>query len=768
MNQLRFLALTGGMLLLASCNSPQSYLTKGDAYFKEGKYTDASINYRKAIQKNVSFGEAYLGLGRTEVRLGNAVAAIQSLQRAVELMPTSDEPKVALGDLCLGGYVSAPSHPKFLYDTVSRMSQQILSKDPNSFDGLRYKGYIAMFDRKPEEALEAFRKADQAKPKQPEVMLVITQLLFQTSQAESGEKLAQSFIGEKKDFGALYDVLYSHFLSTGRTQEAEDLLKSKVASNPKKPEFLVQLASHYFRQKNRPAMLATLQKLLDNPSDFPQAHLQVGDFYTAVGDAAEARRQYEEGAKATSEDQLTYQKRVIGLLIAQGKRAEALPLLGDLVKANPKDASIRTLRAGLLLESGSAADRDIALTEFLALTKEKPEVATLHFALGQAYLRKGQVPEAVSQFKEAIQRNKGLMPARFALAEISRRGGDMKELLRITNEILAIKPGDLDARFYRSIALTGNGDFDQADRELTSLLTDTKDVTARYVAAELQLGLLRTSQKRYQEAEAIFRKYDNGRNDNDLRPVQGLSELYIAQGQPERALATWQNALKKAPDAPTILTAAADAAARAHQWDLALGYMQKVLEKQPDSTNANALVGQLYQNKGDINSAIASFTKAQQLGPKDPRPTLLLAMALESAGRKTEAIAAYRQAYSLAHDNPVVLNNLAYLLADTGGDLDEALKMAQQAQRSNPDVPNFSDTLGWIYAKKNMQDSAIQIFNNLVRKYPASSTYSFHLGYALLQKGDRAAAKNALMNALARKPSKEEESKIRELISTLG
>ena len=85
-----------------------------------------------------------------------------------------------------------------------------------------------------------------------------------------------------------------------------------------------------------------------------------------------------------------------------------------------------------------------------------------------------------------------------------------------------------------------------------------------------------------------------------------------------------------------------------------------------------------------------------------------------------------------------------------------------------PQDPNVSDTLGWIYIKKNLSDNAIQIFQELVQQYPNQATFRFHLAMALFQKGDKPRAKKELEQALKSNPPKEEAGKIRELMTRLG
>ena len=128
----------------------------------------------------------------------------------------------------------------------------------------------------------------------------------------------------------------------------------------------------------------------------------------------------------------------------------------------------------------------------------------------------------------------------------------------------------------------------------------------------------------------------------------------------------------------------------------------------------------------------------------------------------------YEATLKLDPNNVVALNNLAFLIAENGGDLNDALTKAQHAKQLLPNLSEISDTLGWIYLKKNLYDSAIDIFKELVSKQPGQSTFHYHLGMALSQKGDRSRALEQLKDALKYNPPKDEKDKIQQLINRLG
>jgi Flp pilus assembly protein TadD len=149
---------------------------------------------------------------------------------------------------------------------------------------------------------------------------------------------------------------------------------------------------------------------------------------------------------------------------------------------------------------------------------------------------------------------------------------------------------------------------------------------------------------------------------------------------------------------------------------------------------------------------------------------LALAQAYYVEGKTDEAKSGYRRVLELKPDEPRALNNLAFLMLESGESPDEALKLAQRGLQAKPDPTlktSLSDTVGWAYLKKKMYNEAVQTFQSLVKANDSNSTFHYHLGAALYEKGDKQRARTELQAALAAKPKPAEEPKIRELIGKL-
>src|SRR5207237_6866536 len=125
----------------------------------------------------------------------------------------------------------------------------------------------------------------------------------------------------------------------GKHDQAEAVLKKAVESNPKKFELLLNLAQHYYARQRRDEVGRVLDRLKSHAQEYPQAYEQVGAFYFRLGDGAEAMRQYEEAIHANPDKKALYQRLIIEVLMAQGRREDAKTLNDTIPKENPKDNS---------------------------------------------------------------------------------------------------------------------------------------------------------------------------------------------------------------------------------------------------------------------------------------------------------------------------------------------------------------------------------------------------------------------------------------------
>lgn len=99
--------------------------------------------------------------------------------------------------------------------------------------------------------------------------------------------------------------------------------------------------------------------------------------------------------------------------------------------------------------------------------------------------------------------------------------------------------------------------------------------------------------------------------------------------------------------------------------------------------NNDALLAAYYRTLGDIYASLKSYA---------------------------EAIEAYEKTLSYDHTDTMAMNNLAYFLAITDGNLDEALRLIERALSEADSNPVYLDTYAWVlFKRKNYAEARVQI-----------------------------------------------------------
>jgi Flp pilus assembly protein TadD len=112
----------------------------------------------------------------------------------------------------------------------------------------------------------------------------------------------------------------------------------------------------------------------------------------------------------------------------------------------------------------------------------------------------------------------------------------------------------------------------------------------------------------------------------------------------------------------------------------------------------------------------------------------------------------YREVLKRSPDDLKAANNLAWLIAQNGGNIDEALALAQKCKEKAPNNPQVADALGWIYLKKNNVTLAMSQFQDALRVDPKNQEILYHLGISQFRTGKTAEAARSLSAALTGTP----------------
>ena len=751
---------------LAGCGDSEAakkrLLETGNKYFDSGKFKEASIIYRKVLQKDQRYGEAYYRLGLSELKQGRYGDAVRWLRRASELQPENDDAHAKLGDLYLTIYLADRSKYKQLLVDFQELADRLLKRNPRSFEGLRMKGYLAVANENWKEAIASFQQANELKPNQGHVQLALAQAMVADRQPEAAEALVRSALDKNKNYGPIYDFLYAAALSRKDVAGAEAVLRQKVDNNPDSEPFLIELAGHYFRARDEKKVAEVLARLTADPKKFPDGFRQAGDFYFRAQKFDQAMAAYGDGIKAQPDQKAVYQKKQVELLSLQNKRTEAIALAQKVVDENPDDAEAKAIRASLRLRTGDPKELDVAIAEFRSVLSKMQDNPVLRFNLGEALLAKGDVEGARTEFNESIKLRASYVPPKLALGRILLAKQDFARAQQLADQILKTNPNFIPARLMRASSLMGLQEFKGARAELTMLLDKLPDLAdARYF-----MGMLELTEHHYPAAEAAFKALVDKK---DQRGLMGLVEVYAYSNRIEQARQLLLAELKGNPaNSQALKLALGNISIRQQKFDEAIDQFKQLIDQNPKNPALHVKLGDALVAAKRYDEAGNAFAKAQELAPNELSPLIRLAMTYEVSGKRDSTEPLYKKILTLDPNNFVALNNLAYMMVVHNGDVDLALTYVQKAKQYAPNNPDIDDTLGLIYMKKNQHDNAIRIFKDLLGKNPGHVTWRIHMADALFNKGDKLQARKELEEAGKNGPSADEKSQIDKLKSRIG
>jgi tetratricopeptide (TPR) repeat protein len=343
---------------------------------------------------------------------------------------------------------------------------------------------------------------------------------------------------------------------------------------------------------------------------------------------------------------------------------------------------------------------------------------------------------------------------------------------------------------------------------LAALLTAASALSAQEKSPDelFQDGISNLAAKRFAEAEASFRKL-RAAEPNNVRGVVGVGQTLMAQAKFAEALQYVTAEVARDPTNAKLNLVVGDLAAQAGQMEIAAVRFQRVLDllradpnaaaffvkrtskrvpeslKEPyaaamdnftgkDATPAGPAgvylrLADAFLRMGDGPRGIGALENARHLLPADPSILMDLAMLYEMAHDGTRALAAYRDLLKVQPDNAAALNNGAYLIAESNGDMDEALRDAMHAAKLRPQSPEIIDTLGWVYFKRKELADAFAAFAKLLQVEPGKQAYRDHMKATLAIMPDQSALMLELRTVISDPPGEENNRTLAELLAKM-
>jgi tetratricopeptide (TPR) repeat protein len=471
--------------------------------------------------------------------------------------------------------------------------------------------------------------------------------------------------------------------------------------------------------------------------------------------------------------------RVAGLLIQQDEFPQAIDVLKDAIKANPKDAEpyqqLAFIYAKYLKKTDQAVDyanRAIALNPRdvegyqrvveieVAAGQEKKALEVLDRAtkvqssdpnfwmrLGKLYVAilfksdsqpKPDELKRTNQIFNTVAKHAGDDPAILKeVADYYAASQQLKEAIPLYLRVLELQPDDANAREKLATGFILTNQRGKAVEMLEQIIKQHADKYQPYdLLAQVLDDDARSLQRanRPEEAKAKFAKvaanYEQSLliNPNHASTYLHLAELFLGPlKDADRAVKLLAEARRRFPGAPEIVYYLAIAQREAKQSQQAVATFEEALHEAQLDEDDDVINAKFYFNYGAAAEQAGLYDKATEL--------LRKSIALDPANSA--------EAY----------NYLGYMWADHNMNLDEAEVLIKRALESDPNNASYLDSLGWVEFRKGKFDQAVGDLLRAAKAADREDPVIFeHIGDAYLKLNRAPEALEAWQKALSLDP----------------
>ncbi len=682
--------------------------------------------------------------------LGFAGSVSWTLASPAQEPPSPDKPQAPRGSRSLEDPVETfvPLKPR----TV---------EERNQVEALRlYTVARALEDRhKLTDALDVLEDARKLDPDSPPILRRLSRINLILRRGDQAVAVAKKLIEVDPNDSSTLALLVSHYLETKNDPVAAEALLRRVASSPK-------------LNKGSAGFYLVLRDLGDINADLLNKPDEAADAYARLMNALDDRA----ANNLSPEDQAR---------ILEGDEASAYAKFGDtFLKAKRTDYAILAFRKGLIYKPDHAVlprllaealyrsgKKDEALAVLEPFLKRLPTGSESYELLSEILISQGREKEILPRLEAAASADPKNLRVQFALAERLKFEGQVEKADALLAELLK---NQAEPQVFAELARSYLKE--NKSEDLVRLLGEAIQKPGGIDAVKATLDALADNR------EAAIRALDAGLKMQETVPPS-LSEssrkilAFVANKAklPEK-LADVDRAAVKADPTPANFRELIFDLFRATKYTEAGVVIQELFEKHPAEKNAPTLL-LLARSRffgGEVEPALAVAREALAVQPNDRDSLEFLAFLLGQLGKDDEAITTYegllkaypndeevlkraRQGLSTSYNNkgdaaraeaelqillekfpddPGVNNDLGYLFAEQGRNLEKAEGMIRKALEDEPDNSSYLDSLGWVLFKQGKSKEALLYLEKAAAGERLDVTICEHLGDVLFRLQD--------------------------------
>jgi tetratricopeptide (TPR) repeat protein len=774
MDWISILTATALLLLMAvgsgGCRyDRESRMAEIRALQAEGQFDASIAPLRVFLTTDSSHPEANYRLGTALVQTGRPSLAIWPLQKAMQ----DAEYEIRAGLMLSATLLATES-----FEEAIRVSDQVLALEPERVAALSTRARANIGAGRPADALVDADHLLELRPEDPmayalrvgalidlerfdEAEQVHLELKALTEGGDSEDKAARSCVGlgvfysgrgrhdeaeaaydeclEKYPMNSLVQQMATdYFVEANKPDKAIEIWRKAVEAVPEDINLRAKLADLLLQQGRSEEAEAALKETVELFDTRP-AWQMLGNFYRKAGRHTESREALEKALERARQEPPALRFALAEAFINEGNYERA-----EEIAASLEEPSYRKLLRGAIL---LAQDRpEAALAQFEGGIRLWPNNAGARYLAGRAAQQLGNLKRALAEYREAIRVDEKATDAALAMARIQFSLGKYASAQQFAERQIRMRPFlNSDAHIIAARSAMEQKLYKKAQNLLEHLNTRPQyRVTVVVEHAELL--------RRRDGPEAAVEMIDQVALDltdpANAAVLISLAQLLIEMDQTEAALEKVAPALAAHPEEPAFLNVQARLLARLGRDDQARAALEAALAANAEYAPALEVLGTYAEQAGDREIALAYFDRAADADPLNPDYAYRAAQTALLMKRVDDAVKRLRKVVGVHPGHVGACNDLAWLLAEKGEELDLALEYAQRAVQLGSG-PVTLDTLGWVYFKSGNLEAAAKTLEQALELYPESPSLRYRLALTQIEQGDTEAAIANLNQALS-------------------
>jgi len=392
--------------------------------------------------------------------------------------------------------------------------------------------------------------------------------------------------------------------------------------------------------------------------------------------------------------------------------AEARRVLTLAVKASPNDPAFWF---HLGVSCAELKDVDAAISAFEKARVLAPKRAEVYFSLGLEYWHRADIGKAKESYRTGLTLDPKNTQALQNYALLLMKSGEPGEAIDLLLKLKAVPELTLPARVSLIECYLKTADREHADQE-------TDDLLRSGVAGpeeETKLGALLIEAGDARAAERVLRSSLSQRPDQ-AKACAALGMLLLNKRNYAEASDFLGRVVHLAPDSAEYAMAFAEALLLWNRQDEALGFLKEVEPKFGHLPEFQYKLALAYFAETKFSEVIDTLNKLLQTNPRrQDQIYYMLGHSYVATGKLGDAEKAYRRAIEMNPKIPAYYEEFATVLRREGPEhLDEAIVELKRGVQFDPTNPRLALQLALCYESKGDINSALRLAEEAAGKEP--------------------------------------------------